>query len=700
MLPVRLHLKNFFSHRDSEIDFTQFNSALLIGNVEGDYDRSNGSGKSSICMGIFWCLFNKTRAYAMDDVILWGEAECAVTFDFIHLEELYRVRRTRNRLYSNSNVEFYVKDGDKWVDKSKSTPGGTNKAIIDTIKLNDETFTNSIYFCQNEISKFAEAQAAKKKDILKSIVDISAWDEYEKKAKKIYSDIEKECILLSNQVENYDQFSQELGICLFNLDATKKDLEFKNKELKNLELSIERFNHQYNEFKKNLDTDSWDRAVEEIENFKSQGREFKSKYDNISKTISEYQNKISKLDTSIADKQEVFEHIIIDVNLQERMQSLQSELLKYSSESKVFKIQLKELDERKFVEGKCYVCQQDINHDLHQSLTREHQQRTELIQDKITVADEKVQTIQRDLDVCKRQELFQKKKSQLEEQIRSESRELGMVKLQFDNLKIDADNLLIKMKDVKTKIELNHKILESLKNDDFQSLHKKLNDLKSKRAEFLSEVEAHNQNIGSLTEKISNLNKNLEQMKGSKELLNQKQHIMLTYGRMIKFLGKNGIQTILLNALIEDLEATSNKILSSICNEPVSVILDTQRPGSDGVTIVETLDLKVRKDGITQNFHSLSGGEQFRISLALRIAMSEISSRHSGSNLEFLLLDEVNSPLDRYGIETLFVNVIKSLESKYKILIITHDDSIKEKFDNIIDITKVNGESSVKLVRR
>jgi len=62
------------------------------------------------------------------------------------------------------------------------------------------------------------------------------------------------------------------------------------------------------------------------------------------------------------------------------------------------------------------------------------------------------------------------------------------------------------------------------------------------------------------------------------------------------------------------------------------------------------------------------------------------------------LLDEINSPLDRQGTESLFVNVIKSLEKKYKILVITHNDLLKEKFLNIIDVTKTNGESAINYI--
>jgi len=59
MKPLFLKLENFFSHKQSEIDFKQFDSALLLGSIDGDYSKSNGSGKSAIFEAILWCLFNK-----------------------------------------------------------------------------------------------------------------------------------------------------------------------------------------------------------------------------------------------------------------------------------------------------------------------------------------------------------------------------------------------------------------------------------------------------------------------------------------------------------------------------------------------------------------------------------------------------------------------------------------------------------------
>ncbi len=194
MLPARLVMENFFSHKNTEVDFTDFNSALLIGNSEGDYRKSNGAGKSAIFEAIVWALFNKSRVAMMDDVIKWGELSCKVALEFLHDGKTYKVTRTRFAANSTTTIELKTIDsfGD-WKDISGSTSGETNQRIEDIIKLDYRTFINSTYFRQNDISEFAESEASKKKEILKSIIDLSRWDGYEKaskaKAKELASEV-------------------------------------------------------------------------------------------------------------------------------------------------------------------------------------------------------------------------------------------------------------------------------------------------------------------------------------------------------------------------------------------------------------------------------------------------------------------------------------------------------------------------------
>jgi exonuclease SbcC len=285
------------------------------------------------------------------------------------------------------------------------------------------------------------------------------------------------------------------------------------------------------------------------------------------------------------------------------------------------------------------------------------------------------------------------KKSSVEYKISMLNDQLTQCNLSIE--KIDKEILIIK-----NSLNQNKILLESIKNKDFQDLKNEIKSLESEAITVEESIYDREKKSGMLQERINNLNSKISDFNSKKSLLNEKNKKISILEKLTKMFGKTGIQTVLLDSIIEDLEKTSNNILKSICNEPSTIVLETQRLGSDGISIVETLDLKVLKDGNLYNFKSLSGGEKFRISLALRIGMSDLSSRYGGSCLEFLMLDEVNSPLDRYGVETLFVNVIKSLENRYKILTITHDESLKEKFDNVINVTKINGESEVEFLVR
>ena len=142
----------------------------------------------------------------MDDVIRWGENNCKVSLDFVHDAKTYRVVRTRNRMNSNSNVELKILDSfGEWKDISGSTSGDTNQKIEETIKLDYKTFINSVYFRQNDISEFAESEPSKKKEILKSIVDISRWDEYEKSSKAKGKELLAECKILQGVLQDYDK---------------------------------------------------------------------------------------------------------------------------------------------------------------------------------------------------------------------------------------------------------------------------------------------------------------------------------------------------------------------------------------------------------------------------------------------------------------------------------------------------------------
>ena len=701
MLPVRLSINNFYSHEDSVVDFEEFSSCLIIGNTEGDYARSNGSGKSVIFESILWCLFNKSRASMMDDIVSWGKTSCSVELVFSHFNEDYKLLRSRNKVSSTSSVDlFRLDDSEGWLNISGSTAGLTNKMVEDLIGLDYKTFINSVYFRQNDISEFADSEPGRRKEILKSIIDISRWDEYERLVKSSLRDIKKESSSVEESISNYDLVLSDNATLKESLDSKKIELKSAESERATVDKLVLNLKEKYLKIKESIDTDSYDKVIEEISSLKKKGGDKKEKLDNINLLIKKYSDicdscdlKIKNLSNKINNISYV-EDISVEIDLLLKRISGEKSSLKASTKMK------EHLDSMEMINGECYVCSQKISSSLHEHLVSKHSDRVDKCISNIDEHTLNIENAESNLDL-KNNDL---KNNNLVDEVNSEIKTLNLERsMAHDNLsslKNDKEVVVSDLFKIKSDIEYNNKILDSLKNDTFQELSSKIIELKNDKAGLNSSVSSLSKDIGVLTEKIKVNEASIELMSKGRDKSGLLKKDLVLLERISKMLGKGGIQTILLDTIIEDLEVTSNKILNFICNEPAVISLETQRVGSDGSSVVETLDIKINIDGVSHGFKSLSGGEKFRIALALRIALSEVSNRHGNSCLELLLLDEVNSPLDRHGTETLFVNVIKSLESKYKVLIITHDESLKEKFDNVIDVTKVNGKSSIEFGAR
>lgn len=695
MLPKKLKLENFFSHKTSEIDFSLFNSALLVGSVDGDYYRSNGSGKSAIMESILWCLYNKSRATTMDDVITWGENKCEVALQFSHGDGDYLVKRVRMRNTSTSTVDLFTLDENgKWKSLSGSTSGETNDRIVNLLKIDYKTFVNSAYFRQNDISEFATSEASKKKEILKSIVDISKWDSFEKDAKKKAKDIQTDVIRLQARYDSLNSEVQSLLLSEGELSSATKILEDKSKEKSILQESVESLSEQYLKLKNNIDTASWDKAIAEIASLKSSGKDIKSRFDQVLLALTKRLERSEALSIKIGSLDKRIKTLSFDPDVENKLERLSSEWIEYSGSLQQSKVKLKELSETHLHTGKCHVCYQEVDSETSDRLHSEHETSVDYYTKKKANAEKRIQylsELKKELEKQKADNLIIERGR---EEIKSLSSQLEILNEEIKAGEEEKEELYSKMVEIKRKIASNEDILNSLKNEDFQILHDELKSSKTRLEDISGEILQAGIKVGSLREKTESLSVKKVELEDLKKSFDLKNEQLAIFEKMVKMFGKSGIQALLLEAVIEDLQKTANRILSSISDQ-FSISLETQRVGSDGISTVETLDLNVKKDGALCGFSSLSGGEQFRIALSLRIALSEIATQHGGSALEFLLLDEINSPLDKSGVETLFINIIKQLENKYKILVITHDDSLKERFENVLDVSKINGDSSI-----
>ncbi len=159
------------------------------------------------------------------------------------------------------------------------------------------------------------------------------------------------------------------------------------------------------------------------------------------------------------------------------------------------------------------------------------------------------------------------------------------------------------------------------------------------------------------------------------------------YTELARAFGKTGIQALLIETALPDIEAEANRLLGRMTDNRMHVKFETQRETKKG-DVRETLDINISDELGTRNYEMFSGGEAFRINFAIRIALSRLLARRAGAPLPTLIIDEGFGTQDSTGMEKL-IEAINSIQEDFdKILVITHMEDLKDAFPARIDVTK------------
>ncbi|HEY3375128.1 MAG TPA: SMC family ATPase [Candidatus Aquicultor sp.] len=167
------------------------------------------------------------------------------------------------------------------------------------------------------------------------------------------------------------------------------------------------------------------------------------------------------------------------------------------------------------------------------------------------------------------------------------------------------------------------------------------------------------------------------------------------YDRLAFAFSKKGIQALIIENTIPEIEEEANELLHRLTDGQMSLRFVTQKDQRTG-GVIETLDLIITDGELGERKYELfSGGEAFRINFAVRIALSKLLSRRSGARLETLVVDEGFGTQDEEGKERL-IEAISAIQDDFKkIIIVTHLDDLKELFPTRIEVVKKRGLGSV-----
>ncbi|MFC1995494.1 AAA family ATPase [Chloroflexota bacterium] len=189
----------------------------------------------------------------------------------------------------------------------------------------------------------------------------------------------------------------------------------------------------------------------------------------------------------------------------------------------------------------------------------------------------------------------------------------------------------------------------------------------------------------------------LEIKKKEKEkLLTEASKLKKIYEDLAEAFGKRGIQALLIETALPEIEVEANELLGRMTDNRMHVKIETQRETKKG-DVIETLDINISDELGTRNYEMFSGGEAFRINFAIRIALSKLLARRAGAPLPTLVVDEGFGTQDNTGIEKL-KEAINSIQDDFdKILVITHVEDLRDAFPTRIDVVKASEGSTISL---
>lgn len=169
------------------------------------------------------------------------------------------------------------------------------------------------------------------------------------------------------------------------------------------------------------------------------------------------------------------------------------------------------------------------------------------------------------------------------------------------------------------------------------------------------------------------------------------------YTTLAAALGKDGIQALLIEDALPEIEQEANKLLSQLTDNQAHISIESLRDLKSGKA-KETLDIKISDSLGIRPYEVFSGGEAFRIDFALRIALSKLLARRAGTALQTLIIDEGFGSQDEEGLAHI-VDALTLIQQDFaKIIVVSHLPTLKEQFPIHFLIQKMADGSTVTIV--
>lgn len=689
MIPLSLKLKNFMCYESASLDFTKFESALIIGKINNNLDISNGAGKSSIFNAIEYALFNDFGDIKLDKIVRDGQQSCSVEFEFLLSDIKYKILRSRTAK-GTSNVQLFESCNLDWKDLSGRRNSDVEDQIKKLIKINPKSFRNSTHFVQHDFSGITNSKTQERKNILKQVFDLSIYTKLEKLAKEKLSGLQKESIKLTTLLEANQDPESVLNKLQINLEALQESLKPNEKELIELDLKIENLVTEKNSLFEKIKIDSANLPILE-----SKEKELNSKLINQKEQFNLQKAKLNDLTKEKNNlEQKLKEFKDPDLTLENKLENIKSEinlnlekLRTHESNCRVLHNQIITLQNAANI-SECQTCLQIVPDAHSEKLQKDL---ASLLNDK-SAQDEQVRLLS---EKIKNDKQIEKRISELLNLQNADIKNINTINNNIINISLNINNIrdsLYNKKEIISSInkELEELILEkskisinniNLNKDKYNILNINIKDNKEIKNNLINKISLINKDINIKETLINQTKEIIKQNKEISSKLNLLLEELKIYPLIVEAFSTTGIPSFIINNLLNEVQEKANLFCTKI--KPglqIQFILNKENSSGEEV---DTLDIKYFYNGQEREYSQLSGAMKFNATFSIKLALSIIIQEVLETEIKFFLFDEIDSSLDKFSSNE-FVNVVKELQKDYKILLITHGDSLKDKFNNKI----------------
>jgi DNA repair protein SbcC/Rad50 len=247
--------------------------------------------------------------------------------------------------------------------------------------------------------------------------------------------------------------------------------------------------------------------------------------------------------------------------------------------------------------------------------------------------------------------------------------------------KLSIHQLCLTLKELKTSIKDEDLKLKSLnfdKNNGAEIL-KKHTQTKLNLEKTLSQKDKHLHSIGQLENELQRVKTVQQENKLRVSKQKKLSEEIDCYQELAKAFSKDGIQALLIEEVIPEIENEANEIISRLTDNQAQIFIESLRDLKKG-GVKETLEIRISDTYGIRPYEVYSGGEAFRIDFALRIAISKLLARRAGARLQTLIIDEGFGSQDEEGLARL-MNAIHAIHNDFsKVIIVSHLKDFKENF--------------------